>query len=346
MYRCHLNVEVFNLPSRGYYFNAQLKDKRVLYRKHLENVFKIINQNTKYKLDPNFVDNVLKFDFELAKYTMKPKQLRQYNKYFTLTTLTDLYNNINSLVSLPDKNENYNEDEQIITITKEEIQLIEFLMEKIYKLFNFRAMMEDNFNVTYLSDDNKYKKPNKHQIITLDGDQIRRVLRFILNQSNLQKYRSFLQYKIIKKFRTFAPKILNDEFFDFYKKKLKGQINQKTNEKKTIIRINHLIGEIAGKLYVEKYFNLERKKKIENMINNIISTLNNSISNNNWMSESTKNNALDKLSKFTIKVGFPDYWKDYSKLDINSNDNYYIILQKIHKWSLNKDVYNKNKYNS
>ncbi len=82
--------------------------------------------------------------------------------------------------------------------------------------------------------------------------------------------------------------------------------------------VNGNIGEALGKLYVEKKFPAEAKVKAANMIKNVIRAYENRINNLTWMSAETKVKAVEKLNKLTIKIGYPDKWKDYSALTIKS----------------------------
>jgi endothelin-converting enzyme/putative endopeptidase len=95
-----------------------------------------------------------------------------------------------------------------------------------------------------------------------------------------------------------------------------NRIKQRPLEDRALQTVNGTIGEALGKLYVEKMFPAEAKAKAEKMIHNIILAYQNRINNLTWMSAETKVKAVEKLNKINIKIGYPDKWKDYSKLDI------------------------------
>jgi predicted metalloendopeptidase len=85
--------------------------------------------------------------------------------------------------------------------------------------------------------------------------------------------------------------------------------------------VGAMAGEAAGKLYVAKYFPPQAKAKMQELVGNVIATLDDSLGDLDWMSEETRVKAREKLSKFTAKIGYPDVWKDYSGLEIVAGDH-------------------------
>ena len=98
---------------------------------------------------------------------------------------------------------------------------------------------------------------------------------------------------------------------------------------------------MMGKIYVEKYFSEEDKCNIETMIEGVLSIMKESLENNDWLTEPTKKQAIHKLSKFSYKIGYPEKWKDYSKLNINSDMSLYQIYKESKRWRLQVEFYNK-----
>jgi predicted metalloendopeptidase len=381
-----------SLPSREYYMDTKYEAKREMFKKHLENVKNLLEQNN-IKLDENFVENVYDFEMILAKYKMKPEQSRQYDKYYTNTTLSDLYEKINELKSLEDKQQNYDQNEKKSEFGPAEITLAKIFFEQIYDKFDFKNRMKNNLDKNYeitssvitsntseRSNDhssvlaeitserpndhssvitsNTSERPNDHSsvlaenkyiinppvvyhITAYDGDAIRRLLKILFDKSNYAKYRSFMQYKTICAFKGFCTKEIDDEYFDFYSRKLSGQAEQKSEEKRSIQLVNAYAGELMGKIYVAKYFPESSKNDVSKMIKDILITMNNSLLANDWLTEPTKIKALDKLKKFNIKIGFPDVWKDYTKFDIKIGDSLYEISKKAKEFSLEVNFYNK-----
>ena len=124
-----------------------------------------------------------------------------------------------------------------------------------------------------------------------------------------------------------STSVLSDDFvnanFDFYGRLLNGQKEQKARWKRALGFPNSLLGEAVGELYVSKYFAGESKAKMLKLIDNLRKALATRIANLAWMSDTTKINALVKLNSFTVKVGYPDKWRDYSKLTIDPAKSLY-----------------------
>ena len=124
-----------------------------------------------------------------------------------------------------------------------------------------------------------------------------------------------------------STSVLSDDFvnanFDFYGRLLNGQKEQKARWKRALGFPNSLLGEAVGELYVSKYFAGESKAKMLKLIDNLRKALATRIANLTWMNDTTKINALVKLNSFTVKVGYPDRWRDYSKLTIDPAKSLY-----------------------
>ena len=126
-------------------------------------------------------------------------------------------------------------------------------------------------------------------------------------------------------------------YFEFYGKALTGVEKMKPRWKRVLAIENNQIGEAVGKLYVEKYFPPENKKKALEIVNNLIKSLGERIKQLDWMSENTKEKALDKLAAFNAKIGYPDEWIDYSKLIIEPDSfakNYF----NAYKFNFDRDI--------
>ncbi|MCQ2285404.1 MAG: M13 family metallopeptidase [Bacteroidales bacterium] len=123
-----------------------------------------------------------------------------------------------------------------------------------------------------------------------------------------------------------AADYLSNDFvqanFDFYGKTLSGKTEMKPRWKRVIATVDGSLGEAVGQMYVEKYFPAEAKERMLHLVKNLQSALGDRIKQNTWMTEATKEKALDKLSAFIIKIGYPEKWRDYSSLEIK-DDSYY-----------------------
>ena len=277
---------------------------------------------------------------------MTSDQRRQYDQYYTNTTLDNLYLKINELKSYKDKELNYSKEEEKQCYITNEVDLdkISNLFQQIYQNFNFDTILKENYHKNKLAE-TILKKDNTtpYDFITAyDGDAIRRCLLLIINSNiYLDCYKAYLQYKIIKTFYKFCTKELDDEFFNFYATKLHGQLQQKTIEKRSINIVNQYAGEMMSKLYVKQYFSQADKKSMISLIINSLNILKSSLLTNDWLTNKTKEKAIEKLEKFTYKIGYPNQWKDYTQLNIKLSDNLYQISKKAKLWSLDINFYQK-----
>jgi putative endopeptidase len=111
-----------------------------------------------------------------------------------------------------------------------------------------------------------------------------------------------------------------DARFEFFGKTLNGQQAQRPRWKRGVQVVNGSMGEALGQLYVERHFPPNAKERMEAMIANLIEAYRQSISQLDWMTEPTRKEALDKLSKFKAKIGYPNQWRDYSALKVSADD--------------------------
>lgn len=138
-----------------------------------------------------------------------------------------------------------------------------------------------------------------------------------------QEIRDYLSFKYINA----ASNYLSDDFeqanFDMFSRAMSGkQVNQ-PRWKRALNVPNTLLGEAVGQLYVAKYFPAESKKKMQQLVDNLKVALGEHIAGLSWMSPKTKVNALVKLNSFTVKIGYPDKWRDYSGIDIDPQRSYW-----------------------
>ena len=122
------------------------------------------------------------------------------------------------------------------------------------------------------------------------------------------------------------------ENFHFYGQVLSGREEPSPLWKRAVGIVNGTLGEAVGQMYVKKYFPEENKARMLALVKNLQTALGQRIENLAWMSRETKDKALEKLQAMTIKIGYPDTWRDYSKLEINPEDTYYANLQRAAKY--------------
>ena len=129
---------------------------------------------------------------------------------------------------------------------------------------------------------------------------------------------------------------LSDDFytasFDFFSTQMSGIKEQKPRWKRAMQVPNSILGEAVGKMYVAKYFPESSKTKMLDLVENLKKAFSQHIDELDWMSDSTKTKAHEKLDNFTVKIGYPDKWKDYSTLDIDPQKSYYENLRAAGAW--------------
>ncbi|MDE5839383.1 MAG: M13 family metallopeptidase [Muribaculaceae bacterium] len=153
----------------------------------------------------------------------------------------------------------------------------------------------------------------------------------------------------IKDYMTFetvndATNLLSDDFinasFELYDHVMSGKEELEPRWKRAMAIPNSMLGEAVGKLYVEKYFPEENKEYMKRLVENLRQSLGQHIEELPWMSDETKVKALEKLSTFTVKIGYPDKWKDYSEIHIDPEKSYLENVLEASKWYV-KDNYSK-----
>lgn len=162
-----------------------------------------------------------------------------------------------------------------------------------------------------------------------------------INAKNLPLIKDYMKFHLLSGSASYLSKDLDDMKFNFYGKYLRGQDEQRAQDKRGFELINGSLGEAFGKLYVEKYFPAEAKAQMVELIDYLKKSFGEHISNLAWMSPVTKEKALNKLNKFTVKVAYPDQWKDYSKLTVESLDNggtLYKNLQNVTAWQYDREL--------
>jgi putative endopeptidase len=140
----------------------------------------------------------------------------------------------------------------------------------------------------------------------------------ILKSEKVENWKVFLRWKIIHEFADYLPLSFEQESFAFYGKFLSGQDEMKPRWKRVLDNTSSALGEVLGQLYVEKYFPAEAKERMLKLVTNLKSSLKGRIANLPWMGAETRNEALAKLEKINVKIGYPDKWRDYSSLNVGT----------------------------
>ncbi|KRB54875.1 M13 family metallopeptidase [Flavobacterium sp. Root186] len=168
-----------------------------------------------------------------------------------------------------------------------------------------------------------------------------KALQTVFTENKVAQWKEYLKWDLLNSSSTKLSTDIETANFDFYSKTLRGAVKQLPREEKALQVVNRGIGEALGKLYVEKVFPAEAKTKALDMIHNVITAYQNRINNLSWMSKDTKAKAIEKLNKITIKVGYPDKWKDYSALQIKNvtdGGSYFENSKSLAIWNFKKGI--------
>lgn len=155
---------------------------------------------------------------------------------------------------------------------------------------------------------------------------------------DLREYKDFLIANEIDAHATALSDDFNDAQFDFYGKVISGRKEQHPRWRRGVNLVNGVLGEALGEVYVKQYFKPEAKEKMVTLVKNLQEALSQRIASLEWMSEDTKAKAQEKLSHFVVKIGYPDKWEDYSKLDIDESKSYYENLRAVTKFNHDKNM--------
>ena len=139
----------------------------------------------------------------------------------------------------------------------------------------------------------------------------------VFSQYSLDDWKTYLNWKLLTAAAEYLPRAFVDEDFDFFSRTLRGIEQNQPRWKRAVNATNGVLGEVVGRLYVAKHFKPEAKARMQKLVENLKLAFAERIKTLEWMSEETQKAALEKLSKFNSKIGYPDEWKDYSQLEIN-----------------------------
>lgn len=164
----------------------------------------------------------------------------------------------------------------------------------------------------------------------------------LIHSLPVEESKAYLSWCLINS----AASYLSDNFvntnFDFYGKQLSGRKSLQPRWKRTVSTVDGALSEAVGQMYVEKYFPAEAKERMLKLVKNLQGTLGERINNLTWMSDVTKAKAQEKLNSFTVKIGYPDKWKDYSTLEVKK-DSYWENIIRANEFDYNEMIKKINK---
>lgn len=157
------------------------------------------------------------------------------------------------------------------------------------------------------------------------------------DDASLDVLKNYVEWRLINNASAYLSSDFVEANFAFYGKFMSGAQEIRPRWKRVLDVVNGSLGEALGELYVEKHFPPAAKQKIKDLVANIKLAMADRIKNLDWMSDETKKQALIKLDKMGIKVGYPDKWEDYSKIEI-SRDSYFDNILNVRKFNFNKNI--------
>ena len=159
----------------------------------------------------------------------------------------------------------------------------------------------------------------------------------ILNEVALDDWKHYLRWQLLNSQASRLSRDLDNRNFEFYGKALRGSEEQRPDWKRAVGVVDAGLGELVGKVYVEKHFPPEAKARMDVLVANLVKAYQHSVKALDWMSEETKAEALDKLSKFEPKIGYPNNFRAYEGVTI-ARDDYFGNLMRIREADVERDI--------
>ena len=227
------------------------------------------------------------------------------------------------------------------TILKLETQLAEPRLDKVarrdFRNFNNRYAVIDLNTVAknidlkaYMTDLGIEKLPDT--VLVMEPKYME-ALDQMIAETPLNDLKSLMTWSTINSASNQLSTEIATTNWEFYSKTLSGAKAQRPLDERALSVVNGSIGEAVGKLYVDQKFPPEAKEKAEDMVGNVITAFKNRINDLEWMEDKTKTKAIEKLDKFTVKIGYPDEFEDYSDLSVSPENTYYENMQAVSKWN-------------
>ena len=142
----------------------------------------------------------------------------------------------------------------------------------------------------------------------------------IIQDTDIDTWQTYLRWNALNTKANLLDEGLDKQNFAFYGTALTGTPEQEEPWRRAVSTVNGTLGEVVGKVYVKNHFPPEAKARMTDLVDNLIAAYEKSINELEWMGEDTRVQALDKLSKFTPKIGYPDEWRDYSAVEVQADD--------------------------
>ncbi|MFN5793401.1 MAG: M13 family metallopeptidase [Bacteroidota bacterium] len=212
----------------------------------------------------------------------------------------------------------YNFDLKLAKASMTNVELRD--IEKQYNKYNLADLDKKYPNINFTNYLKVLGLPAAKEVIVGQPDFFKQVDAMIKTTS-LDDWKQYIRWNIINSYADQLSDEVSKQNFAFYNTTLSGQKEMKPRWKRAITEVDNVLGEALGQLFVEKYFPEDSKKKVNEMVDNLIAAYRERINGLDWMSAETKVMAQKKLNTIIKKLGFPDKWRDYSKLNVAKNSH-------------------------
>ena len=208
-------------------------------------------------------------------------------------------------------------ENEIATINRPQADLRD--TEKNYNRIN-RDELNSRFEILNLNRYLELAEVPKSEYIVVGQPEVIEGIGKILGKYPIEEIKSYLKWNVLHFAAPYLHEEAEMESFDFFNRKLMGQAEPEKRWKKAVKIVDRSIGEALGQLYVEREFGQDARERMETMVNDIREVFAERLKNLSWMTEETKQKALEKFSKFRPKIGFPSKWIDYSPIKVDPED--------------------------
>ncbi len=162
-------------------------------------------------------------------------------------------------------------------------------------------------------------------------------LNALLKSTTIEDVKALVRWSTLNNAASLLTTEMEKANWEFYSKTLNGDKKQQPADERALETVSNTVGEAIGKVYVDAKFPPEAKAKAEKMIKNIVKAYQVRIKALDWMSEETKQKAIAKLDKFTVKIAYPDEWEDYSKMQVKTGNSYAENMLAVADWATKKN---------
>jgi putative endopeptidase len=316
-----------NLPDREYYWDEQFITKLKAYEAHLEHVKKYLIKK-KFMIRDTFASDIIRVETLFAQ---ADKTNVFKNQSLNQITRTNIYTLVEELM-----------DDQ--TMDRDGVQTNP--QNKTSSIPNNILGLEPDQKITELLfvyfrrlfPENRFKEIE--DILIYNVGCVRRIINIIL-RVGLDTWKNYLIYQTIREYKSFFDEELYLIFFDFYSREMNGQNKPRDQWKRHIAIISDVFGELLGKMYVDKFYDQNITPAMKKMIGNIVGEMRNSINLSKWMSEKTKDAALQKMDNFHVKVGHPTTWSSFSQLSVQNETTLLDFIQQTNVFYYHRNFLNK-----